>query len=454
MADVINIKLNCSNDIYPKALYVLNLISTTSGIKIVPSENGSDITYGGDYQGKRLYIPFNAESYKPVDINNCSWQEYHGLDLLLPPLFLKSDSDPSEANLNFDLIGSIYCMLSSALKCHNSLSSDLQGSRRHIQPFIKQYIKYFINRLKTAGLIHNSFTLRSPWVSQAPFALGLSHDIDILNRTVTGSLKLLANSIADFTDSSGVVKSLRGLVDASTSYIKNRPNPYHCFKRWLSEDSNKSTFFIFDGQRSDDRDPVYTPEQLSKTLQALNVELPSVAVHNSINSWKDQNYLADIKLRLSELLGQKIAGIRPHYLNCEFPLFWQNIAGYEYSSSVGSDKLAGFTAGIDLPFFGFDLSTGKRLDILEIPITLMDCCLFESKISDTRAKMIDDLINSCADDHSLLVLDWHNRTAYDPDFPGWFDAYKLILEKARSRGAQIDSLDNINYYWRKYCGSL
>ena len=72
-----------------------------------------------------------------------------------------------------------------------------------------------------------------------------------------------------------------------------------------------------------------------------------------------------------------MGGVRPHYLSVSLPEYWRKSAelGFEYSSCLGFDEEIGFYRGIDLPFMPFDADNDTPLEIVEIPIAVMDCGL-------------------------------------------------------------------------------
>ncbi len=133
------------------------------------------------------------------------------------------------------------------------------------------------------------------------------------------------------------------------------------------------------------------------------------------------------------MTGYKVLGIRPHYLSAYLPEFWQAAADidFEYSSTLGFDDAIGYVRGIDLPFYPFDTTNERPLPILEIPIAIMDCGLIGS--SDANSPEIFSmgvkLIDRVAEGGGLIVLDWHQRTLYNRDYPGWGELFRKLIEK-------------------------
>jgi len=450
----LTINLNCPEQTAGKTDYVLKLISSATTLKFGIVDTNADIVYGGAPVSGAVFIPAIPTQYDYSDVPPRRWHYHPDYAVLVPPS-VRSDCFNRQAPAqDFDLFGAIYACLTGCLNNHNEPGNLYQGDGGFSRPLIRGYFNYFIELLKQAKKLPTSFTNISPWKSYADFAVGLSHDIDIFSRSIKGSFKLLADSFIAPNKPGGVKNAFKGLTDSMRSWRTGETNPYSNIAGWLKLDQNRSTYFVFDGKRTDHKDPVYKPADVKMFLESQQLKLPETATHCGIESWQDRLYLDQSKADMAKLFTADISGLRPHYLSCRFPELWQNSSSYSYSSTVGSDSIPGFTAGIDIPFFGFDFDSGQQIDILELPLSLMDCTICRIKNDDQRNELINQIFESCRRNHSLLVLDWHNRTNYQPDFPGWVDIYGKIFEKARAAGAYIDSLDKINKHWRKHCESL
>ena len=90
------------------------------------------------------------------------------------------------------------------------------------------------------------------------------------------------------------------------------------------------------------------------------------------------------------------------------------------------------------PFVPFNLNTTDEIDILEIPLTLMDGVLDSThmRLGDAEKwDLIKMLIDSVARYHGVFTLLWHN-TFMDGDN---LRLYTKILEYAREKNAWITS---------------
>jgi len=448
----LTICFKCPEFVEKKAIYVINLIASITSIKFKRVDSGADITYGGDDDHSGFKIP-----YIKYEINGNDWVLFNDRTRLVLPGFIQPESVKVEnSRLGLDIFALIWKFLETGLsdKRHLRWSPDRINTKlRYIYPFFISYVDFMIESLKSAGLLPGSYQKISPWPNNAPFAVGISHDLDIRRRKIPGGLKMLGKAVFSDDIPGGVKGSLKGLSHSMVSSVTFVENPYHTFGKWF-EIEPRGTYFIFTGKRQSACDPTYKIKKVFRDLSSLDRSKFEIALHNGIDTWSDSDGLSRRRSDLTRLFNSEIKGIRPHYLDFQLPDFWKNIKDFSYSSSIGSDEIPGFTCGLNFPFFGFDFNTGDALDVLEIPIGLMDCSLFAIKDQTLRDRSLNEIINSSASSHGLLVLDWHTRTAYAADFPGWFEAYLSILEKAKSAGAFIAPLGEIDTYWRKHCESV
>lgn len=281
----------------------------------------------------------------------------------------------------------------------------------------------------------------SIWPDEKRFGAVISHDIDIAERSIAGGLRLLFKSWP--------AGRLKGLADTLRWRAGGGTNPYHCISEWL-EMENKlkvvSTFFVFAGKRHHPDDPKYNIGHLSDTLKSAVNHGFEIALHSGIESF-DGRYLDDSKNALETTIGSEIRGIRPHYLSARFPEYWRRAVdnGLKYSSALGFDDTIGFYAGIDLPILPYDPENDSPLGIVEIPLTIMDCGLIGNAPVDFKKQRNDvfRMIDNAEESGSLIVFDWHQRTLYNPDFPGWGRLFYEIIEYLVQKRPYIDTMSGI-----------
>ncbi|MCP4583345.1 MAG: hypothetical protein GY839_17190 [candidate division Zixibacteria bacterium] len=448
----LTINFRCPDKAEKRAIYVLNLMASITGIRFKRVDQKADIIYGESDDAERLLIPCIE-----YEINDNEWSLFSDRTRLILPGFIQPHSvKVNESKWGLDIFYLAYEFLSVGLSDPGGLKwspDKIRTKLFYIYPFFDSFINLLIESLKSAKLIPAGFQKKSPWPNGAPFALGLSHDLDILRRRLPGGITMLAKSIFSGEIPGGVEGSARGILESMAKAVTFKKNPYNAFGKWFDIE-DQATYFIFAGKRHSGKDPTYKPPKTFKDLSGYDNSKYEIALHNGIKTWHDNTELQRYQSILSDVFNRDIKGVRPHFLDFRLPVFWNNLNSFSYSSSVGSDDIPGFTAGINFPFFGFDFKSCRRHDILEIPIGLMDCALFSIKDTGVRERTLNEIINISIASHGLLVLDWHNRTAYRPDFPQWFETYSQILDKAKSVGAYIAPLGEIDIIWRKHCESV
>jgi hypothetical protein len=88
---------------------------------------------------------------------------------------------------------------------------------------------------------------------------------------------------------------------------------------------------------------------------------------------------------------------------------------------------------------------------VEFPISIMDCGL----IGDARAESAEvanrglEMIDAGQGSGSLIVMDWHQRTFYNRDYPGWAGLYIKLVERAMASGASFIGLAEFTAKFRE-----
>jgi hypothetical protein len=298
-----------------------------------------------------------------------------------------------------------------------------------------------INILYRVGLIENESRPNVFWPKTLRFGMAITHDVDIPRRSILGGIRLLINQ--------QLPGRIAALIDSFKASFGLMPNPYDTTAEWIKFENElgiKSTFFVFDGNRRHGNDPKYNPSSLSKSFGKLLQNDLEIALHTGINCYSG-NGIDEAKSTLEQVSQTKLRGVRPHYLSAFYPEYWQaaSSAGFAYSSALGFDRDIGFWDGIDLPFYPFDQTNDKLIPILEIPIAIMDCGLIGDlpADSDKTLERAMRLIDQSAATGGLIVLDWHERTLYNRDYPGWGELFLKIVRYGKGKGAHLFRLDEM-----------
>jgi peptidoglycan/xylan/chitin deacetylase (PgdA/CDA1 family) len=175
----------------------------------------------------------------------------------------------------------------------------------------------------------------------------------------------------------------------------------------------------------------FADERIGPMLRNLDADGWEIGLHGSYESAVDPARLREEKRLLEETLGHEVGGCRQHYLRLADPptATWraQRDAGLVYDASPGSSSTVGFDHG-DRPFRPFDD------DFLVFPLTAMEVALPENE--DDRWRVCERLLREADDRNAVATVLWHPRY-FAPEFPGYRETYRRLIERAQEMGAWI-----------------
>ena len=125
--------------------------------------------------------------------------------------------------------------------------------------------------------------------------------------------------------------------------------------------------------------------------------------------------------------GVSVTGVRNHYLKGDFPKIWnlyENL--FEYDSSLGSSEYIVYRSGTSNPFQPFDYNLNRELEILEVPLIVMDGAITGNceEIFNQVKKHVDIAFKN----KSLITILWHTDRILPDEFTEYSRAYEKILD--------------------------
>lgn len=177
-------------------------------------------------------------------------------------------------------------------------------------------------------------------------------------------------------------------------------------------------------------DPLLQPAL--RQLQAWGFEFgyhPGYYTHNN-----PQNFMAE-KNRLTAALGVPLRGGRQHYLRFTVPDTWYlwEAAGFEYDSTLSYAGHEGFRAGTCHPFHPFDIGQNRSLNLLEVPLIVMEGTLHgyrQLSAAESMAQILR-LARRCQAVGGTFTLLWHN-TAFTEAWLPWAQIYEPTLSALKT----------------------
>jgi peptidoglycan/xylan/chitin deacetylase (PgdA/CDA1 family) len=288
--------------------------------------------------------------------------------------------------------------------------------------------------------------LEPPRWRGARFAVALTHDVDVPWRWtrlgIRGSAaRLKAHVLA--RRSSAAWREGRLLAGMPIHRLRGT-DPNWCFEEVLGlerERGASSTFFVLAGHN--DRHDGGSPEvydglrpQLVETILGNGGE---VGLHGSYLASRDPALLAD-ELRALEALGADVRGQRYHYLRVDPHANLATLAplGLRYDTSLAFPDAMGFRAGIAQPFRPWDMAEDRPLDLVEVPLAVMDVTLSEERYLGLSTRHAEErilaLLDWTAEHGGGFSILWHTDR-FDPGTArGWDTLYARLLDAVWERG--------------------
>jgi hypothetical protein len=202
-----------------------------------------------------------------------------------------------------------------------------------------------------------------------------------------------------------------------------------------------STFFLMAGHRhpADGAVPEAYERLRPRLVEVVREGGGEIGLHGSYTAAHDAERLAEEKGRLEELAGP-LAGQRYHYLRVD-PL--ANLApladlGFVYDTSLGFADRPGFRAGIAHPHRPWSFERDAPLDLIEIPLAVMDVTLAEDRYLGLPATAAErhllDVVEWAAEHGGGFAVLWHTDRFDPATSRGWDRLFFRFLEAVRAHG--------------------
>jgi peptidoglycan/xylan/chitin deacetylase (PgdA/CDA1 family) len=294
----------------------------------------------------------------------------------------------------------------------------------------------------------------------ATFAVALTHDVDSVRRwTPIGLRGAAARLKADLLGKRGraAAREAKALALAPVHKLRGT-DPNWRFEQIVEQTRSHGaagcTFFVLGGH-GDPHDGA-APEvyerlrpRLVELLRALDVE---IGLHGSYRTARDPLRLAGEKQRLDQL-GARVVGHRYHYLRVDPHHNLEALAGLRlrYDSTLGFADSLGFRAGIARPFHPWDLEIDEPLDIVELPLAVMDVTLAEPRYLGAAPRsawpLLERLLDWAAENHAGFAVLWHPDRFDPPTAGGWDRLYFRFIDGVNERGGRCMSAADLVELW-------
>jgi len=295
------------------------------------------------------------------------------------------------------------------------------------RPIVNEYVEFIWESLVQLGINQKR--------KSKSFQFYNTHDIDIIS-LFENPLHYIAKPIKIlFTQ-----KSLSGFFHTyqlAVNALKGK-DPYHTFNYLMdcSEKAGIKSWFFFMATNKTKLDKGYNPNTsfLKNIYNSIKERNHEIGFHPASTTCMDEAVFLKEKEQLESAINQKMKSGRQHFLKFEAPFTWQiwEKAGMEYSFTMSYAERVGFRAGICQAFHPFDILNRNKLDLLEIPTTVMDYTLSSPTAEALNPRESIELICSLIDKVSTyngdFVFLWHNSSFEYYIFREHGIVYSKVLE--------------------------
>jgi len=288
-------------------------------------------------------------------------------------------------------------------------------------PLVDQYaliLREWIKTLKTGW---------SPVLSQ--WKIKLSHDIDrpLRYSGPGGYPRALGSALLREHD---LARAWSHIIFARR-LLSQQQDPYYRSIDELGRISRQFGFassFYFMAARPGPHQTGYDPASslLTKCFRDLVRNGHTIGFHPGYSTLNNPAELVAEKEKLEVALGRPVTEGRQHYLRFEVPVTWRHWeqAGLTSDSSMGFADHEGFRCGTCWPYTPFDIEQDRELDLLEVPLTVMDGTLHTyRKMTPAEGKRkILEIARRCAEVGGTFTLLWHN-SSFHFEWAPWKQIY-------------------------------
>lgn len=470
---MIKFEIDCSEIIRDKILYVIDIfkdyclykVSDTKEITILYSDKEKnekyyDVLIKCDLASKVFYSEtalFSKENIKCYEYN----------DENIPFLFHSFSNnlydcryDQNQVVINVDIFSSAFYFLS-LWQEYYSKERDIHNrycgkfSLQHeINMLNKPIVTVYFNIILSILSKHFKIKIRDNKV-----VLALSHDIDYIKKW---SLGIIYRETVQYFLLNKKKELLRKRVKRLKHFLKaffDKNDPYrNSFIKMLNyeiKNDIKSTYFFKSGTTSKhDVSYSFKNKFLLKMVSELKEKGFDIGLHPSYNAYNNETIMQKELLKLKEAVDIDRPGVREHFLRYDVkstPMIHSNL-NFIYDSSLGYHDLEGYRTGYSFPHKLFDLKNNKTLNIIEVPLVIMDSTLeYYRNLDSEKAKaVIQQMINILKNYGGILTLLIHNTCYDDLDYKGWGILYEEIVKYSLDENIPIKSIKDSLYYFNKF----
>ncbi|NQZ78165.1 MAG: MarR family transcriptional regulator [Ekhidna sp.] len=405
-------------------------------------------------EGKKIVLRddfFHALEEKYLDPESLPGQPLERLDFAshsifrslvhqtLPIIYGSTDIsvDEDEIKLGLDIFGSCFFMLiryEELVKTERDqhdrfpASASLAFQEGFLErPIVDEYVEVLWNCI--------NFLWPDTKRVEKKFRVEVSCDVDwpysSTFRSVKGIAKRSVGNLLKRRSISQFLKDLRRFGKVQSKGI--RYDEFYQFPFIMDEleaRDLKGTFYFIADNPAGEIDGIYSLQEseIGDLIREIIDRGHQVGLHPSYTTYQNRNQIALEKKKLEAQFQAinshgKVELTRQHFLRFDasqtFTLLSES--GFLQDSSMGYPDHIGFRAGTCKPYQMFDLKANKPLDIIQVPLLVMEVSMLSESYMglshDDALSRVSALVNQCRRYQGVFTFLWHNNQFYgDEDF--------------------------------------
>lgn len=295
--------------------------------------------------------------------------------------------------------------------------------------------------------LRRTLGIEPPRWKGARFAVALTHDVDVpwrwTGNAVRGSAARLKSHVLS-RRRSAAAREARALVGMPLHRVRGT-DPNWCFEALLGaerERGTSATYFLLAGHNDphDGASPEAYDRLRPRLVRTLLDGGGEVGLHGSYLAAAGDSALLSQEAGVLRELGAEVSGQRYHYLRVDPHANLASLAGLgiRYDTTVGFPDAIGFRAGIAQPYRPWDVAADRPLDLVEIPLAVMDVTLGEERYlglsADEAEGRVLSLLDWAAEHGGGFSVLWHTDRFDRATAQGWDRLYLRLIDAVRERG--------------------
>ena len=306
------------------------------------------------------------------------------------------------------------------------------------------------------------------WGPGRRFAVALTHDVDNLwrwTRRGVAASGYRALRAARNRNAPGFSREFGDFADFVLRHLPNGTDPFWTFPQILSgEDARdvSSTFYVIarHTHKRDGNQPETYREKIPGALRLLRHGGREIGLHGNDADLMGAGEARRDRDDLARHAGGDVGGIRYHYLRALYheTLPFLEDAGFTYDTSLAFAEHEGYRCGTSFPFRPYCLALERPLELVELPLAVMDGTLQEPHYRSLEAEQAEwtaaAVLARALRSGGAVSLLWHNNR-FDPRVSRGYDkVYWKLVDQALARGAFCGRAADIVARWSEATGML